>query len=178
MARTISIGHLEHSTEAEHEMTHDDDLDRVWNLMKKIGFCMLSTRDGEDIRARPMAAHIARDEHAIYFLTDAESHKDDDISLNPHVGLAFADAGDQKYVSVTGRAEVSNDRQKIGDLWSTPAKAWWDSPDDPTIRVLKVTPKDAQYWDSPGTTMSHVKMLAAAVSDSRPAMGDNAKVDL
>jgi general stress protein 26 len=27
--------------------------------------------------------------------------------------LTFADAGDQKYVSLTGRATVSNDRQKI-----------------------------------------------------------------
>ncbi|MEO3433576.1 pyridoxamine 5'-phosphate oxidase family protein [Inquilinus sp. CAU 1745] len=156
----------------------NDDIDRAWALMKKIGFCMLSTHDGEDIRARPMAAHVERDEHMIYFLTDAESHKDEEIERNPNVGLVFADAGDQKYVSVTGRAEVSNDRQKIKDLWSTPAKAWWGSPDDPSIRVLKIAPKDAQYWDSPGTTVSYVKMIAAAMSDSRPAMGDHAKTNL
>jgi general stress protein 26 len=81
-------------------------------------------------------------------------------------------------VSLTGRAEVSNDRQKIRELWSTPAKAWWDSPDDPSIRVLKVTPKDAQYWDSPGKLVSYVKMIAAAVSDARPDMGRNAKVNM
>ena len=55
---------------------------------------------------------------------------------------------------------------------------WWDSPDDPSIRVLKVTPKDAQYWDSPGTVVSYVKMLAAAMTGSRSAMGDSAKVKL
>ena len=159
-------------------MAADNDIDRVWRLMKKIGFCMLSTRDGEDIRARPMAAHVAPEEHAIYFLTDAASHKDEEIARNPNIGLAFADAGDQKYVSLTGRAEISNDRRKIKEIWSTPAKAWWDSPDDPSLRLLKVTPKDAQYWDSPGTVVSYVKMLAAAVSNSRPAIGDNAKVSL
>jgi general stress protein 26 len=159
-------------------MTNDRDADRVWKLIEKIGFCMLSTLDGEDIRARPMAAHIERDQHAIYFLTDADSHKDEDIKRNPNVGLAFADPGDQKYVSLTGHAVVSNDRQKIKDLWSTPAKAWWNSPDDPSIRVLKVTPKDAQYWDSPGTVVSYVKMLAAVMTDSRPAIGDSAKVKL
>ncbi len=160
------------------DRTDHDDADRVWALMDKIGFCMLSTRDGEDIRARPMAAHVARDEHAIYFLTDADGHKDEEIVRNPNVGLAFADAGDQTYVAVTGRAAVSNDRQKIRELWSIWAKAWWDGPDDPAIRVLKVTPKDAQYWDSPGTVVSYVKMLAAAVSDARPAVGDNAKTRL
>ncbi|MCG6121860.1 MAG: pyridoxamine 5'-phosphate oxidase family protein [Microvirga sp.] len=159
-------------------MGSDTDVDRAWTLMEKIGFCMLSTRDGDDIRARPMAAHVERDEHAIYFLTDAESHKDDEIKRNPNVGLAFADAGDQKYVSVAGHAVVSNDRQKIKDLFSTPAKAWWDSADDPSIRVLKITPKDAQYWDSPGTVVSYIKMFAAAVSGSRPEIGDHAKVNL
>jgi general stress protein 26 len=144
--------------------------------MEKIGFCMLATRDGEDIRSRPMAAHVERDEHAIYFLTDIGSHKDSDIAKNPNVGLAFADAGDQKYVSLTGRATVSNDRAKIKELWSPVAKAWWNGPDDPAIRVLRVTPKDAQYWDSPGTVVSYIKMLAAAVSDARPDVGDNAKV--
>jgi general stress protein 26 len=159
-------------------MTNDAEVERVWNLLKKIGFCMLSTHDGEDIRARPMAAYIDRDEPAIYFLTDANSHKDEEIARNPNVGLAFADAGDQKYVSLTGRAAISNDRQKIKQLWSTPAKAWWNSPEDPSIRVLKITPKDAQYWDSPGTVVSYVKMFAAAMTDSRPALGDTAKVKL
>ena len=159
-------------------MADDSDIDRVWKLIEKIGFCMLSTRDGEDIRSRPMAAHPQREENAIYFLTDADSHKEDEIKANPNVGLAFADAGDQKYESVTGRAEIANDRQKIKELWSIAAKAWWNGPDDPSIRVLKVTPKDAEYWDSPGTALSYVKMLAAAVSDSRPAIGDTAKVKL
>ena len=157
-------------------MPSDSDVEKVWKLMEKIGFCMLATHDGEDIRSRPMAAHVERRENAICFLTDAGSHKDEDIADDPNVGLALADAGDQKYVSLTGRATVSNDRAKIKELWSPVAKAWWDSADDPAVRVLNVTPKDAQYWDSPGTVVSYVKMLAAAVSDTRPAVGENAKV--
>ena len=159
-------------------MADENDVDRVWNLMDKITHCMLSTRDGDDIRARPMAAHFVRDENAIYFLADANSAKDEDIARDPHVGLAFADAGSQKFVSVSGSAEVSNDRAKIKELWSTWAKAWWSGPEDPAIRLLKVTPKDAQYWDNPGTVMSYVKMLAATVSSTRPTVGDNAKVTL
>jgi general stress protein 26 len=155
-----------------------DDVDRVWNLMRKIGFCMLSSHDGDDIRSRPMSAYVDRDANAIWFLSDANSHKDTELERNRNVGLAFADTGAQKYVAVTGRAEVLNDRAKIRDLWSTPAKAWWKDADDPAIRVLKVTPRDAQYWDSPGTVISYVKMAAAAVSGTRPAVGDNAKVSL
>jgi general stress protein 26 len=152
------------------------DLDRVWELMKKIGFAMLVTRDGSKLRARPMAAYVERNDNAVYFLSDARRHKDEEIARDPNVNLAFANASDQKYVSVTGTATVSNDRAKIKQLFSTPAKAWWESADDPNIRVLKIVPDDAEFWDSPGTIVSYVKMAAAVVTGTRPVLGDNRKV--
>lgn len=90
---------------------------RTWELMEKILFCMLSTRVGEDIRSRPMAAHFEPIENAIYFLTDVASHKDEEIERRHNVGLSFADTKGQKYVSVTGDAEVSNDRERIRELF-------------------------------------------------------------
>jgi general stress protein 26 len=81
-------------------------------------------------------------------------------------------------VSLTGTAAVSNDRAKIRELFSTPAKAFWDSAEDPNIRVLKITPDDAEFWDSPGTVISYVKMAAAAVSNTRPEIGENRKVTM
>ncbi len=77
-------------------------------------------------------------------------HKDEEIARNPGINLSFANASDQKYVSVTGTAVVSNDRAKIKELFSTPAKAWWSSADDPDIRILKITPDDAEFWDFAG----------------------------
>jgi general stress protein 26 len=153
-------------------------VERAWELMKKIGFAMLVTHDGEKLRARPMSAYLKRDENAIYFLTDARRHKDGEIARDPSVNLSFANASDQKYVSVTGTAVVSNDRAKIKKLFSTPAKAWWDSADDPNIRVLKVTPDDAEFWDTPGSIISYVKMAAAAVTGSRAEIGENRKVSM
>lgn len=155
---------------------HANDIDRTWELMKKIGFAMMVTRDGEKLRARPMAAYLDRDANTIFFLSDVRRHKDDEIEANPQINLSFADAGDMKFVSVSGTAAVSNDRAKIKELFSTPAKAWWDSAEDPNIRVLKFTPQEAEYWDSPGTVISYVKMAAAAVSGTRPDLGTNRKV--
>jgi general stress protein 26 len=164
----------------ERSMTNDNDRDveRAWELMKKIGFAMLVTRDGDKLRARPMSAYLERDENAIYFLTDARRHKDDEIAKNPAVNLSFADSSSLKYVSVTGTAVVSNDRARIKELFSTPAKAWWNSADDPNIRVLKITPDDAEFWDSPGAVISYVKMAAAAISGKRPDIGENRKVSM
>jgi general stress protein 26 len=157
---------------------NEGDVTRAWELMKKIGFAMLVTQDGNRLRARPMSAYVERDDDAIYFLTDARHHKDEEIAHNPNVNVSFADASDQKYVSVSGTAVVSNDRAKIKQLFSTPAKAWWNSAEDPNIRVLKIAPESAEYWDSPGSVISYVKMAAAAVSGTRPDIGENRKVKM
>src|SRR5688572_31418448 len=74
----------------------DRDIKRAWDLMKKIGFAMLVTRDGDKLRARPMSAYLERENNAVYFLTDARRHKDEEIARNPSVNLSFADASDQK----------------------------------------------------------------------------------
>ena len=49
--------------------------ERVWELMKKIGICMLASWDGEELKARPMGAYARPDEHAVFFLADARHHK-------------------------------------------------------------------------------------------------------
>jgi general stress protein 26 len=157
----------------EHE---NGDVERAWALMTKIGFAMLVTHDGDKLRARPMAAHVDRAENAVFFLSDARRHKDDEIARNPNVNLSFADSGAMKYVSVSGTAVVSNDRARIKELFTTAAKAWWDSGEDPNIRVLKFTPDDAEYWDSPGMVISYAKMAVAAATGSRPDLGTNRKV--
>ncbi|WP_332691550.1 pyridoxamine 5'-phosphate oxidase family protein [Bosea sp. (in: a-proteobacteria)] len=161
-------------------MTRQTDQDHVWELIEEIGLCMFVSHDGagDQLRARPMSAHARRDEDAIYFLTDRRSHKDDEVEINENVCLTFADNGAYKYVSVTGTANVLVDRAKIDELWSTAARAFWESKDDPNIRVLRVRPAMAEFWDSPGKIVTSVKMVAAAVTGSRPDLGANRKVIL
>jgi general stress protein 26 len=87
----------------EQDMANDNtahDIQRACDLMKKVGFAMLVTRDGDGLRARPMSAYLERDENTIYFLTDARRHKDEEIARDPRVNLAFGDPGSQKYVAL------------------------------------------------------------------------------
>ena len=101
--------------------------DRVWALIEEIQIAMVVTHDGhgDHLRARPMAAHPARQENAIYFLTDVDAGKVDEVSQNDNVCLAFADQKGRRYVSVTGQANLSNDRNRIEELWSIADKAFW-----------------------------------------------------
>lgn len=157
---------------------HDDHVDRIWELARRIGIAMFVTWDGKEQRARPLAATVEKDEGAIYFLTDVNGEKDQQISEFPHVSVSFADHKHSKYVALSGKAAILNDRAKIKELWNPFAKAWWDSPEDPAIRVIKVTPQDAELWDSPGRIVTTISMLAAAVTGRSPKIGENAKVVL
>lgn len=157
---------------------HDAHVERVWELAKRIGIAMFVTWDGNEQRARPLAATIEKDEGAVYFLTDVNGEKDDQIAEFPHVSVTFADHKNSKYVALSGKATISNDRARIKELWSPFAKAWWDSPEDPAIRVIKLVPRDAELWDSPGRIVTTISMLAAAVTGRSPRIGENAKVTL
>jgi general stress protein 26 len=162
----------------DYEDRQMSDADRVWDLMASVHFCMFSTWTGTRLRSRPMSASLDRDENVIRFLTDVRQHKDDEVREYPQVCLAFSDPRYQKYVSISGQAHISNDREMIKNLWSLPAKAWWQSADDPNIRVITVMPEEAEWWDSPGTIVSYISMAAAALTGSRPAVGEHQRASI
>lgn len=151
-------------------------IERVWELAEKIDFCMFGTWDGDKQHARPLSSRPRREEHAIYFLVSAQGHKNIEIEKFPDVCLSYADTKNMNYVSVSGHAELSNDRARIEELWSEFDKAWWDSAQDPDIRLLTVTPERAELWDSPGRMIAFATMLTAAFTGAKPDFGDNATV--
>lgn len=150
--------------------------DRAWELAAKIRIALLTTWDGNAICVRPMSATVRRERHAIYFLTEATSTKVPQIATFPDVMVAFADEGSNKFVTFRGRAQVTNDRALIRDLWTPFAKAWWDGPDDPSIRAVTVEPSQAELWDGPNKLTASVLMLTAALTGAKPAVGDHGVV--
>ncbi len=154
--------------------------DRVWALVDAIKVAMVVTHDsrGDDLRARPMAGHVAREENAIYFLTDAGSGKVGEVKDDGNVCLVFVDTKNQNYVSMTGRAELSNDRVRIAQFWSISDKAFWSDKNDPAIRLLRVEPHEAEYWQGSGALVSVVKMFLARLAVGKPNLHGNKKVML
>lgn len=150
--------------------------DRVWELIENINHCMLTTWDGYKPRARPMAATPVREEHAIYMLTSASSPKIRELEGYPIITAGFADASSNKYVTITGHAHITNDREKIKEVWTPFLKAWWDSPDDPDLRLITVEPESAELWDSPHRVIAGIIMLSAAIAGIKPRVGEHAKL--
>jgi len=162
----------------ENHKSQDEYEDRAWELMKKIQFALFTTWDGRKQAQWPLTANPERDEGAVYFLVSNRDGKYDALDEFPAVTLGFADPGGPKYVVVNGKASLTNDRVKIKELWTVFAKAWWDSADDPDIRLLTVTPEQAEIWDSPNKLIATAVMLTAAATGAKPAVGDHGQVRL
>ena len=58
-------------------------------------------------------------------------------------------------------------------------QAWFSGgADDPDVRLIRVTPRTAQFWDSPGGVRTMVSMIAAAASKGTPQAGESRTVDM
>jgi general stress protein 26 len=154
------------------------DIDRVWTLINEIPVAMVVTHRGQGahMRARPMAMRSAREEGAIYFLTDVDAPKAEEVRRDETICLALADNKSQKYVSITGRAEIIDDRDRINEIWSIYDKAFWPDKNDPRIRILRVTPESAEFWEGAGAIVTAVKLVAAIASGERMNIGENEEV--
>ena len=119
-------------------MTKQDHLDRVWDIIERVGVCVLTTRFAGGLRARPLEARPDRTAGIIWFVTDLHSSKEHEIESQHDVGLVFVDAKANAYLSITARADVRRDPAQASEIWKATDDAWWQGPDDPNVCVLRV----------------------------------------
>ena len=162
--------------------SREESLEKLREMVSDIDFCMLTTLDEEgDLHSRPMSANGQIDANGdLWFFTEVSSHKVAEIERSPKVNVSFADPENQKYVSISGVASLVRDRRKIEELWKPEFKMWFpEGKDDPEIALLRVSPKKAEYWDSPSSTIGYaLSFVSSLVTGKQPEFGENEKVDL
>lgn len=158
-----------------------NDLNKLREMIKDIDFCMLTTIDQRgDLHSRPMSSNGDIDQNGdIWFFTGLSSHKVSEISDTPRVNVSFADPANQNYVSVTGRAKLIRDPQKIDELWRPQFQMWFpEGKNDPNVALLKVQVEKAEYWDSPSSTIGYaLNFVSALVTGDEPNAGEHKQLE-
>jgi general stress protein 26 len=159
-------------------MTEQNHISRVWDVIKKVGVGMLTTRFPGGLRARPMEARTDRDAGIIWFVTDVRGDKDDEIHADHDIGLVFIDNDTRAYLSITGRASAICDTAKAKAIWTNTDDAWWpEGPSDPNVRLLRVVPIMAELWDGPSSAaVASFEFAKARLTGEKPNLGENRKV--
>lgn len=140
-------------------MTHS--LKKLGELIESVEMAMLTTVDSDGhLRSRPMATARIGDEGEIWFLTRLDSPKSEQIRKHEQVNIAYSDPKKDRFVSLSGKGEIIQDREKIHELWSPAIKSWFTQvpagstslsrithPDDPGLALIRVRIEQAEIWD-------------------------------
>ena len=126
----------------------------LYELIDGIEIAMFTTRrpDGHLV-SRPMATQTQAEGSDLWFVTDVESHKLDELEHDPHVNLAYYRDGTREWVSVSGTATVTQDRRAIRELYRPDWKMWFGDeggerdggPDDPRLALVTVDVHSVTY---------------------------------
>src|ERR1039457_4169577 len=101
-------------------MTEQNHLCRVWDIIEKVGVCMLTTQFAGGLRARPIEARIDRDAGLIFFVTDVHSAKHDEIDTAPNVEPVTAELWDGPASAAIAafefaKARLTGEEPKLGE---------------------------------------------------------------
>ena len=158
-------------------MAERDNFDRVWQIIERVGVCMLTTRFSGGLRARPVEARPDRKAGLICFVTDLDSAKEHEVEQVADIGLTFVDASAKAYLSITGSGRIVRDHHKAAEIWKSTDSMWWKGPDDPNVCVLQVTPHRAELWDGPSSRIiAAFEFIKAELTGAKPNLGENRKI--
>ena len=129
-------------------------IDDLYDLIEGIEMAMFTTRRSNgQLVSRPMATQGRIEGTDLWFVTNVETHKLDELALDPHVNCAYFNNKTREWVSVSGIAHVSRNKARIRQLYKEDWKAWFGDeggdldggPNDPRLALIMVEAESATY---------------------------------
>lgn len=173
--------------EEQQHVPTEKKLEQLYELIDGIETCMLTTRTSDGaLVSRPMQTQARRPGTDLWFMTSIDSGKVDELIAEPQVNLGFYKDGTREYVSVSGRARVTQDKAMIHELYKPDWKAWLGDeggerdggPDDPRIALIEVQADSAYYLKSTQSRLTTLFSVAKAIATGNPPKaGDMGELD-
>ncbi|MET0207456.1 MAG: pyridoxamine 5'-phosphate oxidase family protein [Burkholderiaceae bacterium] len=156
--------------------------EKLWDLIKDTKFAMFTTRHPNGhLHSRPMTTQnkSVDEDDLLWFFMSRKGDPVADLEAEPSVNISYADPGADSYVSVSGTAQVSNDRAKREALWNKATEAWFPKGiDDPDAALVQVRINHASYWDVKSSKLVQLFAMAKAAITGKPPgkLGDVGEV--
>ncbi len=154
---------------------------RLKEIAEDIKVCMFCTDLATlPLTTRPMGLQEVDDKGNLWFISSTSSNKNFEIKHDDRVQLLFSKVSASEFLSVYGQATIYKNQQKIDDIWSPIARAWFEEgKKDPHVSVIKVRPVDVYYWDTKdGKIVSLLKIAASAVTGMKADGGVEGKINI
>ncbi len=125
------------------------DVQRFKDLIHDIPFAMFTTVtvDGS-LRSRPMVATSDAYDGSLWFFSRGTSPVAQEIGGNSHVNITYVSAPEDRFVSVSGTAEVVRDAARSRQMWNVSFASWFPGgPEDAELSMIKIALTKVEYWD-------------------------------
>jgi len=158
-------------------ISRQESLSKINDMIRDIKIAMLTTIDEDgDFHSRPMMTQEHEFDGEVWFFADRSSDKVREIESNPSVNVSYVANGN--YVSLAGSALIVTDVAKKQELWNDALKVWFeDGPQSPSVVLIHLKAKSAQYWDTPGSAFGQaVSMIKVLLTGDEKAAGESQKV--
>jgi general stress protein 26 len=149
------------------DLYHQEAGERIREMAERGKACFFctATPTGDSNGVRPMSVQKVDEDGTLWFLSAKDSHKNREIAMRDKVKLYFQGSAHSDFLFLEGRASISDESEKIEELWNPIAKAWFtEGEKDPRISVIKVVPETGFYWDNKhGNLVAGMKMIVSAI---------------
>ena len=163
-------------------LQRQDAIEKLRELVDQIDIGMLCTfvPQSDYPHAIPMSRQEIDENGDIWFLFSTASDTYQNLQRNNKLSLLYSDVSNYNFLSIDGTGEISQDKARIEKYWSNIVAAWFEQgKEDPRIRVLKVTPGNAHYWDNKSNKLvTFLKVAASAVSGKQMDIGREGDLNL
>ncbi len=147
------------------EKSRDEKIEKLYDIIFQIHRAMLVTQSKTGaLRSRPMGVHLSRLDDSLWLFTNRDTAKVLEIMKDSEVNVSFSCAETMRFVSVSGVANLTDDRATIEQVWSPAAKTGYPAgKDDPELILIQVAPTFAEYWDVANDAFSLIYEATKAV---------------
>jgi general stress protein 26 len=156
-------------------LNNSEAIDKLKFMVDKIDIGMMCTNTVEinNLHAVPMSRQEVDDEGNLWFLFSSESETYKNLQKSNSISVLYSDISNYNFLSINGVAEISKDKFRIEKYWNKMMDGWFEKgKEDPSIRVLKVKPSEAHYWDNKSNKLvTFLKVAASAVSGQKLDIG-------
>lgn len=93
------------------------------------------------------------DEFTLYTATSKQTHKVDELEVNPHTHLLIGYDGKgfgDEFLEIEGTVSISDDESVKAKIWNEQMKPWFSGPEDPNLVILKVQPQTIRLMNKKG----------------------------
>ena len=153
-------------------MTHDPNklIEDFWDHIDDTRAVMLDI----DGRMMPMSPQLDDDERVIWFITAEGTDAYKAAQGSGRVRLVAADSSAKLYADVQGSLTVANNPDKLDEIWSPVAAAWFDDGrEDDDVRLLAFRPTEGEIWTTDGAAGFLYEVAKANMTEAKPDMGDH-----